>query len=124
MPNEVKFLNVEPGGHLHRRSSMVHGGSFLLDSASYGAAVVAPVMARKRSARFASMFARCEKIVQDVIEEIEAADPYCILHDGLFRVLYLPAGLQASISPYSLKLSTSPSSSISLLSWFEAVDLR
>ena len=73
MPNEVKFLNVEPGGHLHRRSSMVHGGSFLLDSASNGAAVVAPVMARKRSERFASMFVRCEKIVQGVIEEIAAA---------------------------------------------------
>ena len=48
----------------------------MLDSASNGAAVVAPVMARKRSERFASMFVRCEKIVQDVIEEIEAADLY------------------------------------------------
>ena len=60
MPNEVKFLNVEPGGHLHRRSSMVHGGSFLLDSGSYGAAVVAPAIARKRSAMFAGMVAECE----------------------------------------------------------------
>ena len=60
MPNEVKFLNVEPGGHLQRRSSMVHGGSFLLDFGSYGAAVVAPAIARKRSARFASIVAECE----------------------------------------------------------------
>lgn len=66
MPNEVKFLNVEPGGHLHRRSSMVHGGSFLLDSASYGAAVLAPAIARKRSARFASMIAECKEAFRGV----------------------------------------------------------
>ena len=74
MPNEVKFLNVEPGGHLHRRSSMVHGGSFLLDSGSYGAAVVAPAIARKRSARFASMVENIEKSVRDVTDDILAVD--------------------------------------------------
>jgi hypothetical protein len=77
MPNEVKFLNVEPGGHLHRRSSMVHGGSFLLDSASYGAAVAAPAIARKRSARFASMVAKCEETVRDATDEIVASDVCC-----------------------------------------------
>lgn len=74
MPNEVKFLNVEPGGHLHRRSSMVHGGSFLLDAASYGAAVAAPAIARKRSTRFASMIAKCEEIVRVIADDNAAAD--------------------------------------------------
>ena len=46
----------------------------MLDSGSYGAAVVAPAIARKRSARFASMVENIEKSVRDVTDDILAVD--------------------------------------------------